>query len=245
MQTKLDLSKLNKQQREFLLKTGELLASQIALQLIRDRAIVPDGKTDEQLKDEVALFISSGLAKKTIQIKIGIDHTKHLLTEARRFFRQGEFELAAFYFATFFEHKLNWLIAEICRKNQVDESMIGQLLREANIRAKCTWVLALLGHKPLQPNIYNAIGAINEVRNAFIHYKWPNKETDRQKSAKLEAQMSEKLKKAETIIRYLQKFEEEQLYQGHGKRVRRAIKSLSASPGNNSNVQPRLAAPPK
>jgi hypothetical protein len=245
MQNKLDLGKLTKQEGEFLLKTGKMLASQIALQLVRDGAIVPDGKTDQQLKGEVSSYILSGLKKKTIQIKFGIDHTRDLLAEARRFFREKKLELAALYFATFFEHKLNWLITEICRKNQIDDLMIAQLLREASVRAKCTWILALLGQKPLKPNILNAISAINEIRNSFIHYKWPNKETDHQKSAKLDEQMLGKLKKAESIIRYLRRFEEGRLYREHGKRVRRLIRGRPPLAGDEAKTRSRSPTFPK
>jgi hypothetical protein len=245
MKETIDLDKVSKRQKKFLSKTGKSLDSQIALQLVRDGAIIPDGKTDEQLVKEVSSFIRTGFAQKTIRFEFGIDYTRQLLTDARRLFRQGKLELSALYFATFFEHKLNWLITEICRKNQIDDLMIAQLLREASVRAKCTWILALLGHKPVQSNLLNAITALNEIRNSFIHYKWPNKETDPQKLAKLDEQMLGKLKKAENVIRYLRKFEEGQLYKGHGKRVRRLISTRSSSPGNSPKIRRRLAAVPK
>src|SRR5438445_10869058 len=101
MQRKNDPGKQTKEEKEFLLKVGAMLASQITLQLVRDQIIIADGKTDEQLKDEAASFIRTGLANKTIQLRSGIDHTQDLLAEARRFFRQEKLESAALYFATF------------------------------------------------------------------------------------------------------------------------------------------------
>ena len=233
MEKKTDFSGLTGEQREFLLKTGKMLVSQISLQLIRDQMLDPHGKTDEQLKSEVASFIRAGFANKTIEFKFGIDHTKGLLAEARQFLRQEQLELSALFFATFFEHRLNWLITQVCRQKQVDDLMIAQLLREANVRSKCTWILALLGQKPIRPDVLNAINAINEIRNSFIHYKWPNAELDHEKSAKSDAQILERLKKAETVVRYLRRFEEGKLYRGHGPRVRRAIKTVSP-PASNS-----------
>lgn len=220
-----------------------MLASQITLQLVRDGIIIPDGKTDAQLKTEVASFIRTGLANKTIRLRPGIDHTQSLLAEARRSFRQEKFEFAALYFATFFEHKLNWLITQICHQKHIDELMVKQLLREASVRAKCTWILALLGHKPIRSDIQNAIGAINEIRNSFIHYKWPDSEEDHQRSTRLDAQMLGKLKKAETVIRYLRRFEEGKIYGGNGKRVRRIMKTVSPPRSGDTKSRQRAAAP--
>jgi hypothetical protein len=216
-------------------KAALSLISQITLQLIRDGVIVPDGKTDEQIKTEVASFIKSEIAQKRFDISVGIDHTKQLLAEARKLLRQNKLEPAALYFATFFEHKLNWLIVQICHKKELEDATIKQVLRDAHVRAKCTWIMALLDHEPFSPRVVNTISEISEIRNSFIHYKWPSRNPDSKEYEKSKAKLSATMKKAEFVIRYFGRFEEKQLYKGQGKRVRSMLRTPAKSKGNTSN----------
>lgn len=132
--------------------------------------------------------------------------------------------MSALYFATYFEHRLNWLIVQICEAKRIDEPTIKQLLREANIRAKCTWVMVLLGHEPLAKEKLKAIDEISEVRNAFVHYKWPAESGDASSSQRSREQNLIKLKKADSVVRYLRRFEEGRLYNGQKSQLLSALK---------------------
>jgi hypothetical protein len=223
MLPKSDAEKLSKEQLAFMKRLGKLLLPQIALQLLRDGEISIKEKTAAQIEAEVVSHVRSALAEQRIHFALGIDHATELLPEARRFLRQDKLELSALYFATYFEHRLNWLIVQVCETKGIDEPTIKQL-REANIRAKCTWVMVLLGHEPLPKDKMKAIDEISEIRNAFIHYKWPTESGDTKSSQRSREQTLIGLKKADSIVRYLRKFEEGRLYNGQKSQLLSALK---------------------
>ncbi|WP_454001945.1 hypothetical protein [Afipia felis] len=98
-------------------------------------------------------------------------------------------------------------------------------MRDASLRAKCTWLLELLDHQPIAQNIVKAINEIGEIRNSFIHYKWPSAQHTNDGRSSTEDPLRAKLKKAESIARYFRKFEENQLYANQGHRVRRIVRA--------------------
>lgn len=210
-------------EREILLRAiGKIVVPQAALQLLRDGQISIEGKTEDQVFAEVAAHLRSQLESKT-PFGLVTDHATDILPEARRFLRQQQYELSALYFATYFEHRLNWIVVQICQKKRIDAPMVKQLLRDASMRAKCTWVMAVLGQTPFPKEKLAAILEISELRNAFIHYKWPVELSNAKESSREQTLM--KLKKAEAIVRYLRKFEEDHLYDGRGRRLLRALRN--------------------
>ncbi|UGA44488.1 hypothetical protein HU230_0000160 [Bradyrhizobium quebecense] len=213
---------------ELLKELGEVLVPQIALRLLRDGDVSTEGKTNDQIRADVTLFLREAIKKKTLNVSIAIDHAIELLPEARRLLRNGKNELSAVYFATYFEHSLNWLIFQICESKKINAATIKQVLRDTNMRAKCTWVMTLLGHKPFSKEKLRALEEIAEVRNAFIHYKWPLTELS-EKESKAHGQILVKLRKAESLVRYLREFENDQLYKGRGRRLRKALKTSSSA----------------
>lgn len=153
-----DNKKSSKEREELLEKVGKIVVPQIALQLLRDERISIRGKTEDQVETELIALLKSELSR--INFAATVDHAASLLPEARKFLREGKTELSALYFATYFEHRLNWLIVQICQSKQIDERTIRQLLRETSIRAKCTWVMVLLGHQPFSKEKLTDIEAI-------------------------------------------------------------------------------------
>jgi hypothetical protein len=218
-----DLDAIFRENPELVERLSKTVVPQVALQLLRDGDVSAEGKSSDQIKNDVASFLKEAIAKKKFRFSIGIDHASELLPEARRLLRAGKNELSAVYFATYFEHRFNWLIVQICDSKKIGGTIIKQVLRDTNLRAKCTWVMTLLGHKPFSKDKLKAIEDIAEVRNAFIHYKWPTSELYGQESMKSREQVLARLGKAEALVRYLRKFEDTQIYKGHGRRVKKAL----------------------
>lgn len=212
--------------QEFLSRLGRIIVPQFILQLIRDGIIIPNGKTDEQIKAEAATIFR----KYGTEITIGIDHTKTLLAKARAHVRQKETEFASLYFATFFEHKINWIIVQICQKRKIRGSEIKQILREAGLRAKCTWIMALLNYEPLSSRAVKTVNDIAEIRNSFVHYKWPSEDPDSSGLQQSKDRHLSILKGAEYVVAHLKRIEERHLYKGHGKRVRGMISTRKKGP---------------
>jgi hypothetical protein len=190
---------LFRKKSELMKEISRIVIPQIALQLLRDGEVSAEGKTSDQLKIDVASFLRDAIAKEKLHISLAIDHASELLPEARRLLRAGKNELSAVYFATYFEHRLDWLIVQICDSKKINGATVKQVLRDTSMRAKCTWVMTLLGHKPFSKEKLRAIDEIAEVRNAFIHYKWPHRDLSGQESTKAHEQVLAKLGKAEAL----------------------------------------------
>jgi hypothetical protein len=217
----LNFDKASASDRKFFLKVGEVIFTQASLQLLRDRHITGEGKTDEELKEELLAQVREQFRPGKSSFTLTIDYADRLLSDARKFSRQQELELSALYFATYFEHRLNWLIAQLCERNRIQDSTTRQILRDTNIRAKCSWLIELLGEKSIRPNITKVISNVSEIRNSFVHYKW-SKSTFADKQTELtKEKLISSLKKVESAVKHLRKLEETGLYSGHGKRIRR------------------------
>lgn len=225
-----------RERASLLRKVGRSLVPQIALRLLRDGEIDPTGKTDKEIRDEIADIILSEINRKDIKLTIGIDHTDMLLATARSSLRENKLDISALYYATYFEHRINWLISEICQKKKIGNTTIRQVLKEGNIRTKCTWVLELLGFPPVKKDILRSITLINEARNSFVHYKWPTNEADSEEYEELQKQQHANLKKAEIVVRHLRKIEEKALYSGHGKYIRRAMRAKPTAVSSKSGM---------
>lgn len=228
MSEKLDLKKLPKKDQAFLRRLGSHLASQFALQAIHDGNISVEGKDDKEIVAEVATQLKSLIEKKRLGFKFQIDFSNHLLPQARRYLGEGQSELSALFYATYFEHRINWLIVEICRNKKINDSATRQLIREVNIRGKCSWVMTVLGHEPLKKKFIDDIGSIADIRNSFVHYKWPEKSFDveqKNKDQKVRAAVA----RAESAIRYLTRLTDKRFYKNHAPRIRRILKKRAAA----------------
>lgn len=227
--------KREKTNRETLLNDiGKHLIPQIALQLVRDEVISVEGKTNDEIATEVISHLKAMISKKSANFVIGVDHTTDLLRQARKFLRQKQAEQSALYYATFFEHRINWLIVQICNSKRIEDKAIKQILRDTNMKAKCTWVLSLLGHKPLSDKNLKAVLDIAELRNAFVHYKWPVEHDDTTDRIATNKQIQTKLERAEGVIRYLKRFEDYSVYRGHGNRTKKALKGQHKNTAGSS-----------
>src|SRR5581483_7254858 len=130
MPKKIDPSKISK---NFEKRVGRLAATDIVLELIRDGIITTKGKSQGEIAGEVATLLRSAL-QKGLKLILHVDHSGELLAQARQFFRDGELELSALFYSTYFEHRLNWLIAQFCYQKKIADSEFKQLIRDANIK---------------------------------------------------------------------------------------------------------------
>ncbi len=201
-----------------------MLIADMALQEIHDGNLVVRGKADREIAAEIANHLGSLVEKGNFEFRIHIDYSQNLLTEGRKFFRRKKPEWSAFFYATYFEHRINWLIVEICRKRKIGDEVTLKLIREVNLKAKCSWVLSLLGHRQMKSAFGKTISGISDIRNAFVHYKWPEKAYDKRQES-LDAEWLRKLQAAESAVEYLRRFSDRELYENKGRRVRRVLKA--------------------
>lgn len=128
---------------------------------------------DEDIKDRKSL----ASAMKRVLDNGGIDgmvidHTESLLSVAKNYKRNGEFDYARIFYATFFEHQINDLIHLYCLKKNIINKTQTTIIQSVNIWGKFTWLLTLMEYPNFNKGHLNTIKLLADSRNSFVHYKW-------------------------------------------------------------------------
>jgi hypothetical protein len=131
--------------------------------------------SDEELNDPDQLF------KKVISsfthFNICIDHRELLLQDAAHFWNAEKYDLAYVIYATWFEHSINFIIMKRVAKN-ISQKYGNEIVRSLSILAKFSWLLDLVGLPSFNQKHRATIAKVADLRNAFIHYKFPTKDID-------------------------------------------------------------------
>jgi hypothetical protein len=128
--------------------------------------------SDEELANRDQLI--KKVMKAFPHFSICIDHRESLLQDASRFWNAEKYELALVIYATFFEHSINFIIIKRISKNISQKSGL-EIVRTLSIAAKFGWLLEIAGLPPFNSKHRVIITKVAELRNAFIHYKFPSK----------------------------------------------------------------------
>jgi len=178
-----------------------------------------DGKAPEDIQREITSDALRKAARGTFpKFVLVLDHTKDLLKEARSYARVKRADFALLFYATFIEHWANGEIVRLSQKRGLSAKDITALLRETQLRGKCTWVLALLGAAPLNARYVQRIAAVAEYRNAYVHYKWqPLPEGSKANEEK--ARVADLLRDAEATARYLIRVENRAVFRGRKRKL--------------------------
>lgn len=231
----LDNDKLSAKDQARLRKIGKFALHQIAENLLLGNHISTEGKTSEEIAYELMKKIQAYISAGRFEFEISIDHTDRLLKEARKALQDDRLSISSLFYATYFEHKINHLVVKASRRQKLPNVTIKQLLREVNLRGKCTWLFKLLALKEVAKQHQDTINEISEARNAFVHYKWPVEDDDPMQSDRKDREFRQRLNKAEKVVQYLRRFEETQIYNGQRSQVRKAIeRPLNKSKGKSS-----------
>ncbi len=202
-------------------KEGERLAHSLATAvtttLIVQEEIDIRGKTEKQIRDE-AIEAIKRLLDKNVEFKVVLDYTGTLLSEARRNKRNGRYEFALLFYATFFEHSLNGIINKAATRGKLPNKIFQNMIRESSLRSKASWLLELLGLKSFPARHRNTINTVYEKRNAFVHYKWKEiEEREHKEYANL-------CNNAERVIKYIQYFENKHFFHGKKHKIHGVMK---------------------
>lgn len=140
--------------------------------LISNGEVIVDRKSTSELLHEAANYIVDrpGFFDEWMATP---SHEESLLAEARQYVVEDRPELAFMMFATWIEHRLNWLLMDAARRRGLTLRQASQVVRDANMPQKTgtTWLL-LFGH-PFDAKTEKDIGKVATARNNFVHYKWP------------------------------------------------------------------------
>jgi len=182
--------------------------------------------TESEIKDNFIKFVDKATRN---GFYISTDYTENLLKKARSFFDEKELYLSSLFYATYFEHQINYLISGVCNRKKISTKDVIQILREIPFRAKCSWLLKILDLNPVAPEHLKIMAQVFEVRNSFVHYKWQCYNMDSHDSEKEESKIFKILNEAEKSVRYLKRRINKNIHQDK----KRAVKLLFKTPESN------------
>ena len=150
------------------------------------------------------------------------DHRDSLLKKAEIFLKTNDLELSIVLYALFFEHAINGIIVRALEKKKIANKTKNEILRNANLKAKLTWVLELLDLPRFNVKHAKYIIKIADERNAFVHYKYNayNADTD------TDEPLQELLNDVKKSIRYIKYYGTKVLYAGKKSAVRKKLKRV-------------------
>lgn len=141
--------------------------------LIRYGVIDVEGKSIEALTKEILGYFRESNSKVDASSFVVIYHTSDLLKVARSYHKTQNYEYAFLFYALWFEHWLNGVIAAAATRKGLKEKEIARIIRETDLfKGKTTWLPNLLGLPSFNARHLALMNKIAENRNAFVHYKW-------------------------------------------------------------------------
>jgi hypothetical protein len=84
-----------------------------------------------------------------------------------------------------------------------------QIVRDAPLRAKLTWLLTLAGLPALADERRKAIISLTDLRNAYVHYKWTGRTPE--ELAQEEERLRQTVSGCEPLLAYLRQYESEHI----------------------------------
>lgn len=200
-------------------RLADTLVRSFAQGLIEAGTIDPRGKSTDDLHKEVFKYLDELSTNTNVRLFKIIDHTPTILSEARKYARIKEYQLSCLFYAVWFEHWLNVMISTAGRRKGLPQEELIQILREVQFRGKSTWLLRVLGLKPINDAHLKRMQSIIEMRNGFVHYKWKAVEFDDISWEKDNELLIELLSGVEKTIVYLQRLANMQIYYGKKRSV--------------------------
>ena len=187
-----------------------------------------DGKLTEkdlQSPEKISEILSEFDFEKA-SITISVDHRNSLLGRAKIFMNEGKTDLAFVFFGTFFEHSINFLIAEVLSKKNISIKTKNEIIRSLNIRSKFSWFLEVLGFPKFNQKHLKTILSVAENRNAFIHYKYNYEDIEIDKTE----ERNELLEAAEKSAIYTKRYISKVVYDGKKVKVKGKLDELFKDP---------------
>jgi len=196
---------------------SKILIERVIQSLFKDGTL-----TLSDLEDKKKFWKKFQDINKKAEYKIVIDHTDSLISSARQFNEADDINKAKVFYATYFEHKLNEIINELCRRKSINKKEINNIIRSINLIGKLTWLPLILEIPKISIKHKNVILKLAEDRNAFIHYKH-NPEPDEQNANYKEKQQDD-IKQIEKTITYFKKYTSRILYNNQKTKINKKLK---------------------
>jgi|HubBroStandDraft_4_1064222.scaffolds.fasta_scaffold20645_3 hypothetical protein len=158
-------------------------------------------------------------------VLITTDRTPTLTKEARRCEDQDLHEIAILLYATACEHWLNDVISALCKRRNLNREDAAQVIRDASVRAKCTWLLKLLRAPAIKDDHFKKLMRLMDLRNEFAHFKWKGTNYDVEEEGD---QAKKFLATWKQTLDYLSRYRQRVVYRGVRLRKRRKRRPTTA-----------------
>ncbi|WP_028045625.1 hypothetical protein [Cellulomonas sp. URHE0023] len=138
--------------------------------------IDPTGMSEAEINAQVLQRLDSDPSL-IAQSVISISHEDQLLAAAREF-GPAKLELAVMMYATWIEHKLNYLLLWGLGKKGFDPREASEIIKTASLHQKTGSTFRLVFDEAFDPDAARGIRTVAESRNRFVHYKWTSTPID-------------------------------------------------------------------
>jgi len=139
------------------------------------------------------------------EFRVVLDHRDAIATQAKALVGERRPLASLILYATWVEHWLNAVVVTTAIRRGVAPDQSEQIVRDARLQAKITWLFQLAGLPPLQDEHRRAIVALTDLRNAYVHYKWSGRTPE--ELAKEEERLRETVQRCEDLLGYLREYE--------------------------------------
>lgn len=184
--------------------------------------IDPRGKNEQEINKEIMTYLKY-ILNNDIKLEYYTDHRKSILEESRRFQSLEKYEFSCVFYAIWFEHWINNIVAIFGVKKGLSSNEIIQIIRESSVRSKYSWVPKLLGVPNISTKHITLVLHLFDLRNAFIHFKWKGYLTNEDKRQKEE--LKNVLQQIGKTVEYFKRFENKWVYHSSRKKVKKIIRA--------------------
>lgn len=200
---------------------GRQMQEKVVMTVIR--SLANEGAIDisrAKNPEEVRRIWAEWWVKNRPEIAVVSDHADGLLATARQYAAKEKAEHAILFYALWVEHFVNSWLDRLGKRKGLSQEETEGMIRNTDVRSKCSWLLRVLGYKALEESHLNQIGKLLEHRNAFVHYKWkPDNEQFEKEAERL-------LDSFDKTVAYLQHFDRTVL--GFVSRRSRKLRSVAS-----------------
>ena len=199
----------------------------IAEQCIADGRVRVKRASKRNIREQIIEAVKDMLKRRSLRIII--DHSPSILNQDNKFAQSREYKNACLFFAMWFEHWFNGLIANIAERGLLTHNEVKVLIREMSLRAKCTVLPPLIRMPRIKKFHIDTINRIAELRNAYVHYKYQIYIADKEQPQPIITVHD--IRKARRTVKYLQQYQNKFIYLGYKGKIIDLMKQESVQQG--------------
>jgi len=208
-----------------LIRIQAMIIPSVFRSLVASGELDPTGKADHDLMKEFLQKLKEWAKNLKNGSALLIDeHRESLLTHARKFVKNKDLDIALFFYATWFEHWINSMMANKASKFGLNDQSLRLALLHNNLEAKFSCFPAFLKMPPIRGAHLKGIKLCARLRNEFVHYKYSASKKRGDTFEKEKQRQKEAISAAEKAVQYLSRYERRYVYKGAKNRIHKLVR---------------------